>query len=190
MNPEIESLIRQFDAVDGQAAELLRVLTPEQAAWSPARNRWSVLECLEHTTIAVGFYLTRIDPAIRRARERGQTNPGPYRYKWFDEFVVRQLEPPYRMKTKTGPMYQPRRSTPPQEVLADYVHAHDMARDALRRSDGLDLAGVRWRHPHLFFLTFSLGSGFATMAAHARRHLWQATQVTLMPEFPRAECSD
>ena len=181
MTTAVADLIAQFDAADRDAASLMASLTPEQAAWSRGRGCWSVLDCLRHTSIAVRFYLTRIEPAITRGWERGCTNPGPYEYNAFDRFVVRQLEPPYRLKTKTGPMYQPRGLKQADEVLADYIRAHDEVREAIRRSDGLDLAGIRFRHPHLFLLTFSLGSGFESMAAHARRHLWQAHQVASDP---------
>lgn len=181
MNPAIADQIGQFDAADREAASLIASLTAEQAAWSRERGCWSVLDCLRHTSIAARFYLTRIEPAIARGWECGITSPGPYRYNAFDRFVVRQLEPPYRFKTRTGPMYQPRGAKQPDEVLAEFVGAHEQVRDAIRRADGLDLARIRFRHPHLFLLTFSLGSGFESVAAHARRHLWQARQVASDP---------
>jgi hypothetical protein len=34
------------------------------------------------------------------------------------------------------------------------------------------------------WLLFSLGSGFAFMAAHERRHLWQTKQIIAMKGFP------
>jgi hypothetical protein len=176
MNPAIADLIGQFDAVDRDAAALLASLTPEQAAWKPSQARWSVLQCMEHTSVAARFYLTRINPAIEKGWARRVTSAGPYRYNLFDRFIVRSLEPPYKLKAKTGPMYQTAGAKPPEAVLADYIAAHDEVRDAVRRADGLDLVRIRFRHPHIPILTFSLGSGFATLAVHARRHLWQARQ--------------
>jgi hypothetical protein len=177
MNAAIDDLIRQFDAIDQDAAALVAALSAEQAAWKPARNCWSVLQCMEHTSVAARFYLTRINPAIDKGWARRVLNPGPYRYNAFDRFIVRTLEPPYKLKAKTGPMYQTAGTKAPDAVLEDYIAAHSEVRDAVRRADGLDLARIRFRHPHLFLLTFSLGSGFAALAAHARRHLWQARQV-------------
>jgi hypothetical protein len=49
--------------------------------------------------------------------------------------------------------------------------------DRLRQASGLDLARARVSSPAARWLTMSLGSGFALMAAHERRHLWQARRV-------------
>ena len=46
--------------------------------------------------------------------------------------------------------------------------------DRLRQANGLDLARARVSSPVARWLRLSLGSGFALMAAHERRHLWQA----------------
>jgi hypothetical protein len=56
--------------------------------------------------------------------------------------------------------------------------------DRLRQANGLDLARARVRSPVGAWLRFSLGAGFALMAAHERRHIWQARRITEMPAFP------
>ena len=57
--------------------------------------------------------------------------------------------------------------------------------DRLRQANGLDLARAHVASPAAAWLRFSLGSGFELMAAHERRHLWQARKVTQHPQFPR-----
>jgi hypothetical protein len=57
--------------------------------------------------------------------------------------------------------------------------------DRLRQANGLDLARAKVRSPTYAWLRFSLGSGFALMLAHERRHLWQARNVVNHPLFPR-----
>jgi hypothetical protein len=49
--------------------------------------------------------------------------------------------------------------------------------DRLRQANGLDLARAYVSSPAAAWLRFSLGSGFDLMAAHERRHLWQARNV-------------
>jgi hypothetical protein len=56
--------------------------------------------------------------------------------------------------------------------------------DRLRQANGLDLGRARVRTPVATWLRMSLGSGFALLAAHERRHLWQARRITQMPGFP------
>jgi hypothetical protein len=56
--------------------------------------------------------------------------------------------------------------------------------DRLRQANGLDLSRARVRSPASKWLRMPLGSGFAVMTAHERRHLWQARRVTSSPGFP------
>ena len=57
--------------------------------------------------------------------------------------------------------------------------------DRLRQANGLNLARAKVSAPTLRWLRFSLGSGFALMLAHERRHLWQARRVTQRADSPR-----
>ena len=187
MCPDLENLQTQFDAIDRDAAALMQSLSPRQASWAPSRSRWSVLQCFEHISVSVRLYLARINIAIETGWKRGTTSPGPYQYRRFERWIIRTIEPPYKFRAKTAAPYQPRGVRSQSEVLADFIREHDELRDAMRRSDGLDLGGIRFRHPHAFFLVFSLGASYGVLAGHARRHLWQARQVTLLPEFPAKE---
>ncbi len=57
--------------------------------------------------------------------------------------------------------------------------------DRLRQSSGLHLSKGRVSSPVASWLRIQLGSAFAAMLAHERRHVWQARQVTQSPGFPR-----
>ena len=56
--------------------------------------------------------------------------------------------------------------------------------ERLTRADGLDLGKVKARSPVSRHIKFSLGKAFAAIAAHQRRHLWQARQLRNDPAFP------
>jgi hypothetical protein len=145
------------------------------------------VQCFEHISVSVRLYLEAINKAIENGWEKGMTGSGPYQYRRLERWIIRTLEPPYKFKAKTKRPYKPRGIRPAAEVLADFVVAHDELRGAMRRSDGLDLGRIRFRHPHAFFLVFSLGGSYSVLAAHARRHLWQARQVARLPQFPAHE---
>lgn len=55
-----------------------------------------------------------------------------------------------------------------------------MHREAIRyieSSSGLDLARVKVQSPFVARLRYPLGFSFELLAAHERRHLWQAAQT-------------
>jgi hypothetical protein len=54
----------------------------------------------------------------------------------------------------------------------------------LAESAGFDLNGTRFVNPFLPLVRFSLATGFQVIAAHQRRHLWQAARVKANPGLP------
>ena len=56
--------------------------------------------------------------------------------------------------------------------------------ERLVHADGLDLRRARHRSPAIGIFRWSLGTMFAVMLAHQRRHIWQARQVLNQPGFP------
>jgi hypothetical protein len=57
--------------------------------------------------------------------------------------------------------------------------------DRLRQANGLDLARAHVKSPVSNLIRLALGSGFALMVAHERRHLHQARKVIAERAFPR-----
>ena len=70
------------------------------------------------------------------------------------------------------------------EIMAAFRAYQVQYIDRLRQSNGIDLARARVRSPGAAWLRIPLGSGFAVMVAHERRHLWQARKITGAPAFP------
>ena len=66
---------------------------------------------------------------------------------------------------------------PLAEAFADFLASHNNVCGFLRANAQLDLAGVRFPNPFLPGLRFSLATGLHVIAAHERRHLWQAWRV-------------
>ena len=71
------------------------------------------------------------------------------------------------------------------ETLAAFRAYQVQFIDRLRQANGLDLSRARVRSPAVRWLRLPLGSGFALVVAHERRHLKQARNVIADPAFPR-----
>ena len=54
----------------------------------------------------------------------------------------------------------------------------DRLAERIAAADGLDLRRARRRSPMLPVMKWSLGTMFALVLTHERRHIWQARQVT------------
>ena len=60
---------------------------------------------------------------------------------------------------------------------AQFLASQDEVRAFLRRYAGHRSAGVRFPNPFIRGVRFSLATGLHVIAAHERRHLWQAWRV-------------
>jgi hypothetical protein len=177
LTPEIDEFRRQFEQLSADADALVSPLTDAQFHWCPTPQSWSVAQCIEHLNVTARGYLPSLDEAIANAIRRGLYGPGPFRYGWIGGLLVFFLEPPPRWRTRAPPSLQPAPDRPRAEVMAGFRAYQVQYIDRLRQANGIDLARARVRSPAPYWLRIPLGSGFALMTAHERRHLSQARNV-------------
>jgi hypothetical protein len=182
--PELARYVTELADNERAGLELAARFDEARLNWRPGPDRWSVLECLEHLNLSARQYVPVLVPLIEKARLEGRTKPGPHRHPRILTWLIRQLEPPVKRKSPTRPNLTPASNLRATRVLADWREIHAVFRDAARKADGLDLAGLKFSSPILPIVRMSLGQGFHITTAHERRHLWQAEQVIAHPEFP------
>ena len=181
---EVEEFRQQFEQISQDATALVDPLTDNQFVWSPGAGAWSVAQCLEHLNTTARLYLPQLDEAIANAIRRGTYGEGPFSYNVFGRFFTAAMEPPARFRVSSPKPFHPPAARPRSEVMAAFGAYQVQFMDRLRQANGLDLARAKVRSPTTPWLRFSLGSGFALMLAHERRHLWQARNVLAHPNFP------
>jgi hypothetical protein len=197
LTPEIDEFRRQFEQLADDADAIAAPLSDAQFAWNPcasaqglARRRvnggaWSVAQCIDHLNVTARLYLPRLDEGIANAIRQGRYGEGPFVYWWIARLFVRTLEPPPRFRVKTPAAFEPPPGRTRREIMAAFRAYQVQYVDRLRQANGLDLARAHVRSPAASWLVMPLGTGFAAMIAHERRHLWQARRVIEHPQFPR-----
>jgi hypothetical protein len=188
--PELQQRRREFEASKTEARGLVAGLSHAQFNYRPAPDRWSVAECLVHlNTVAKVF--PAIDRTIAAAQARGWTSAGPFRYGWVANWMVRTFEPPVRRRFRAPKMFRPApppaAGYPASDVLAEYVAVRDQLLERVRRANGLDLRRAVVVSPANRLVRMSLGAYLAFLAAHDRRHLWQAQRVREAEGFPEKQ---
>ena len=184
LTPEIDAFRVEFERLSSDADVLVGPLNEEQFNWQPAPGSWSVAECIEHLNATARHYLTNLDEGIADAIRRGLYGEGPFTYNWIGRIVVATMEPPAHFKIKAPRKFHPLPKRSRHDIMAAFRAYQVQYIDRLRQANGLDLARARVSSPAAKWLRMSLGSGFALMAAHERRHLWQARGVRSDPGFP------
>jgi hypothetical protein len=183
---EIDDFRKQFEQISADADALVTPLGEEQFVWKPGPNRWSIAECLEHMNATARAYLPAIDEGIADAIRYGAYAEGPFQYSLVGRIFSRMMEPPVRFRMRAAPDKQPGPERPKRETLAGFRAYQVQYVDRLRQANGIDLSRSCVRSPLASWIRIPLGSAFAAMAAHERRHLWQARKITEMAGFPSA----
>jgi len=181
---DLAECLHQLDAIDVDVRLLLTGLNEEQIHWSQASSRWSISQCLVHLVIVGRTFLPLIDEAIEDTRADHLWSRGPFRYGFHERWFVSSTEPPPNIRLRTPAFARPPDDQPLANIVADFVAVHQELRQSLRSANGLDLARMKIRSPFMRALRLSLGLCFAFLAAHERRHLWQAWQLRRHEQFP------
>ncbi|HEU4886907.1 MAG TPA: DinB family protein [Thermoanaerobaculia bacterium] len=176
MKTETTRLHHEFDEVVQRCNALAARLDDEALMRRPAPASWSVAENLEHLSATAATYNRR----IRRRLDASTTSDTFSREK---KSVVGRLwlslvEPPPRMRLKVpAAALQPGEITTRDALLARFGETHATLIALLEESDAYDR--MRLRIPTAFAkrITVTLYDGFVVLAAHGRRHLWQAEKA-------------
>ena len=125
-----------------------------------------------------------MDEGIADAIRRGLYSAGPYTYNWVGRLLVYLFQPTTRLRAKAPKHFLPAPARSRHDVMAAFRAYQVQYIDRLRQANGLDLSRARVSSPVARWLRIPLGSSFALMIAHERRHVAQARRVLEMPGFP------
>lgn len=185
LDPPVREIVGALEQVTRDVRHLVAPLCDAQLNWRPSDERWSIAECVAHLVASGNVYVGPIARAIERGMARqvyGGADFTPTRIgRWF----IAEMEPPPRRRLPTLRRLVPRGLWHRDQLLADF---EAMQRSLIHRAiaaNGLDLGRIRMRSPLVPVVRLPLGTWFAFLAAHERRHLWQARQVREEEGFPR-----
>lgn len=184
MIAELEGYQDQLLSIRQDAEGLLSSLSRGQFNWRPIPNRWSMAENFGHLNASASrVFKPGIDGAIAIAERNGLKSQGPFVYPPLERLFLRLSEPPPRVRFRAPRVVTPAPDQALDLVRGEFLDWQNWLADRLGRADGLDLRRARHRAP-TGPLRWSLGTYFAVMLAHERRHIWQARQVRNDSGFP------
>ncbi len=174
---DLQQLQDGLDAAERDARALMDGLTERLGAWRAHSGAWSVAECLDHIATANRVYLAPMEPSAVRARASGSRRRGVARPGLVGGWFVRYLEPPVKLKGKAPRKIRPRSAPALDDAYTSFLAMQDEVRAFIRNYAEIDLARVAFPNPFIRGVRFSLATGLHVIAAHERRHLWQAWRV-------------
>lgn len=177
LTPQLEGFLREFEGVRVNALELVGDLPEKDFHTRPAPGKWSVAECLAHLNATARQYQPVIQRAAGWGHSRGHYGQGPFGYGLLGKLAVWILEPPPRVRLPAPGVFRPVDHGSKNGVVEEFLGAREKYTECLWMANGLDLGRVKIASPTSPRVKVNLAGGFAFLAAHERRHLWQARRV-------------
>jgi hypothetical protein len=171
---QTNSLSAEFKRLAAEAGELARRLAPDEWNRRADAGSWSVAEHIEHLTLTTEALLPRLDQARRQAPPAAGS---AFRTRWMERLLLWYLEPPYRRGARTSPAFEPLVGRAAGQVLPRFAESQAQLEMYVQNAVGLALDRVRVVSPFRAGLKYSAWAALLILAAHQRRHLWQAGRL-------------
>ena len=173
--PQLETCAHDFRHASEDARNLLTYSDEEALSKRRSPSSWSALECVVHLNLATQAML----PAIRQAVEAAPASSRAAQTFKMDlpgRLLAWSLEPPALIKMKAPKLAQPLESAGPEPVLQKFEQLHEELIQLVHASTGKQIDEQRMKSPFAN-MHYNVYSAFRIIAAHDRRHLWQARKA-------------
>lgn len=140
----------------------------------PTPLSWSAAECLAHLSISSELFVPVLRAALERARRSGKRRGA--RMDLLGRILAWFLEPPIRRRMKTSAPFVPKSTRAKADAFGEFASLQEKLIDLVRDAGDADLR-VKIVSPFDRRVRYNLLSAFHIVAAHERRHLWQAEQA-------------
>jgi len=183
--PDLQRILDDINAADRAADVIAAACSDEQFHWRPREGQgWSIGECLDHLATINVVYGNAIRQGIQNARTRGWTRRTAAAPGFFGSLFVKSLEPPVTRRLRAPANTRPGPQRSRDATLAAYHAAHEQIRAMVADAAEIDANRACFVNPFIRVLRVRVSTGLSVIAAHDRRHLWQAEQVRRAPGYP------
>ncbi len=137
---------------------------------------WSPAECITHLTMTTDSYLTLFADAQKRV-PTGAAQPRSYGRGLGGRLLEWILEPPYRARSKTIAAFVPNSNAPKSETMASFIRSQKALYAWMKSVEAMPLDQMVITSPFNEHLKYNAYAALRVIAAHQRRHLWQAERT-------------
>lgn len=171
---QLASLLEQFQCATREAKKLVLCRSVFDLTKRLEPESWSAAECLDHLARTTNAFLPEISRAIAAAPKLASHRT--LRTGTIASLLIRNLEPPYRLRYKVIPQLVPQQ-TDFDAARSAFEQSQSRLSEAVCSAAGLAIDKVNVPCPVCAHVTYNAYGAFRMLAAHQRRHLWQVQKI-------------
>ncbi len=178
MTPEqARALAAEAEGVSKDARALTAGMDAAALMQRPAGGGWSVAENLQHLILTGQAMIPLAERAVEELERSGKKTTRASGLGLMGWLLVKSLEPPPRMKTKTTKPFEPVAVGDPLTVTERFVETNAKLDALISRATGLATTTVKVASPFNDKVKYNAYAALRIVLVHARRHLWQAREA-------------
>lgn len=170
----LTELEQELTEAGERAKRLVDATEPRHFTVRPQISSWSASECIAHLSLSTETFLPVLRDAIEEARKRGLTSGKDPSMDLLGRILRWLMEPPVRSRLKTPARFVPKSVRAKAESLNEFLSLQRQLIELLHSAHDISLSGMKIVSPFDKRARYNLYSAFRIIAAHQRRHLWQA----------------
>lgn len=176
MRAQTERLRLEYRDSTARAKDLVASVAPDALRRKPEDGGWCAAECLDHLNLTAQDYMRRIRQAIEQSTVRPPRSEE--KLSLVGRYFVRAFEPPARRRFTTAATLVPSAPGPRVDViLSRFENIHQQMIRLVEETDSIDRMKIKLPIADSDWVRISVFDTLCLMAAHDRRHLWQAERA-------------
>ncbi|MFS4468965.1 DinB family protein [Maribacter sp. 2210JD10-5] len=165
--------------------EKLKLHSPDELLYRPNPKSWSVIEVIEHLSVAYEIYVDKIDGALKALPEKtGELTT--FTSNWWQSFIISGVKPKggkRKLKIKTLKKFEPLLVLKKLDAAAitaifdrfEKLQLH--LKNAILESRTKDVRKIRINSGIGQIVKFYLPESYEFLIAHMERHMLQITEI-------------
>ncbi len=153
------------------------MLSEKDLNWKPPPEEWSIAENIDHLITLNETYF----PAFKDLKSGNYSLPFIARFgfvvNFFGSFILKSVQPSNTKKTKTFPIWEPKKSTIGKDILPRFKAHQNRLKEEIQNIEEKVHENAVISSPANKNIVYKLGTAFDILIAHEKRHYAQAKKV-------------
>jgi|GEM_PF-6197224 len=179
----LQQVIDILDKTMDQVRNIFATVNESQTNWKPSPEVWNMGQIMQHIVLWNKEYLEQMDKILAKA-DPSKTF-GKYKPNIISNLIFSVSKPGSKVKLKAPKQWQPEDKVYTATVYTDLLESLNHYKSLLIKSKHTDLNSLNVQSPAISWLRMKMGTALILILLHTQRHIWQASKLHKMPEFPK-----
>ncbi len=175
----IKNSVEGFEHIIQDTKNLIDGLSKQQLNMPEAPDKWSILQCLKHMSIAAQVYVVNIEKVLdRNAPGR---NGDVFVSNWKGDMFTRLISPnsngEVRRPIQTFRSMNPIEMLDMDNTLNEFIQVHSRLIELIKLSESYDITRTKVATALGPMVKLRLGDAYRFLLGHAERHMVQLKRI-------------